>query len=143
MLSPPILTATRDVQEVKPETNFTLLATKCVELVRRRRADIQTYTDPLDPLEISSSQRKRASEERRGHQQQQSRPESLQQQHLQQVDDIDRHLALAMYPETVGEYFQTLVLSTPQQVEVDEFWRRYFWRCSEKRVLEEMMASIH
>ena len=106
-------------------------AQESVDMVRQRRADAQTYTEPLKmSSEIGSSRE----------------PcyyylDELDAKSNTEYDNDDKQLALVMYPESVGECFEQLVTAS-HEVSPDDFWRRYFWRCSEKRVWKSLRDAV-
>ena len=58
---------------------------------------------------------------------------------LEDHDEDDEALALVMYADSVGRYYEELVAtSRSSKVSSDDFWRRYFFRCSEKRILKTL-----
>ena len=98
------------------------LATKSVVRANRRRNAIETYTEVLDLDAQATSED--AQEFHR----------FIGEFNYTKLED-GIQITLAMYPDSVGRHFQTLV---PAKVAPEEFWRRYFYRCDEKRILNEL-----
>lgn len=100
------------------------LIAKCVIRASRRRNLVDTYTKPLltslmedDPVEIRTYLN--------------NFDETLESLH----DDIG--IALEMYADTVGFRYKELVVTKQQVMHVD-FWRRYFYKCDEKKILKDL-----
>jgi hypothetical protein len=53
-------------------------------------------------------------------------------------DADDQHLALALYPDSVGQSYEALV---PRKVSDAHFWERYFFRCSEKAIFQALQRQ--
>ena len=47
----------------------------------------------------------------------------------------EAQIALALYPDSLARFYLDLV---PAQVTSEEFWKRYFWRCDELRILRNL-----
>ncbi len=112
------------------------LAKTSADIARRRRSDLRTYTEPLERPTTSTVD---------GKVDVQSMTSDIGFYHdicdLKSIfsvgDEYDRLIVLALYPESVGRCFEILALSK-SAVSAEEFWRRYFWRCSEKRILKAL-----
>ena len=69
-------------------------------------------------------------------------PEPTTEPPLTEHDALDRQLALAMYPDSVGQAFDKLVLKE-ETVTAEDFWIRYFWRCCEKRIFQKLLKGTY
>jgi hypothetical protein len=98
------------------------LASKSVIRADRRRNAADTYTKALDEKSVTEADDVKELT-----------------QFLSDFDyaayDDDIQIAMAKYPTTVGVHIKNLV---PEKVTAQAFWRRYFYRCDEKRILQSL-----
>lgn len=112
------------------------LARKSVLTARQRRSDMRTYTDSLHTSVAKSP----------GHaKRQQATEENGPCYHYEEFSDRnymfdseDQQLALALYPDSVGQLHDVLV---PKKTTDTDFWERYFFRCSEKAIFQELQRQ--
>ena len=113
------------------------LARKSVSIARQRRSDWKTYTDTLTPPSSKISGRresKQVTEEITG-------PcyyYLSSTNRYARFDTEDQQLALALYPDSVGQSYEALV---PRKTSDSEFWERYFFRCSEKAIFQALQRQ--
>lgn len=103
------------------------LAKKSISLARQRRSDWRTYTEPL---QCPHSQEREDEEPCRYYHSSRTAYTPL------KYDADDEQLALALYPDSVGQSFDALV---PRKILKVDFWERYFFRCVEKPIFQALV----
>ena len=138
LLIPPRRSASRSPPRQKnghSQKALQVLARKSVSIARQRRSEWKTYTESLYPPSSSKVLGSRASK--------QMAEENVGPCYYYlaatnrrfSFDTEDQQLALALYPDSVAQSYEALV---PRKTSNSEFWERYFFRCSEKAIFQEL-----
>jgi BSD domain len=123
-------------QKILPPRTLQALARRSVMIARQRRSEWKTYTESLLPPTGKSpgnGERKQLTDEG-------SAPcyyylASKISRRKFSFDADDQNLALALYPDSVGQSYDALV---PRKASDADFWERYFFRCSEKAIYQAL-----